>query len=331
MEVLAFSFNAVAPMLIAIALGAFIAYRGVIREKEIAFLNTFCFRYLLSIHIFNSVLAVDFSAEFNPETVWFFIACISAVLLLSWIVFSITVKDLNKRCILIASSYRSNNLIYALPLAANLFGIDGVKPAATLVPITIIFYNFYTVIVMVYHAEKKTIQKDMNDVNSAIKRGSMLNALKRCALEVVKNPLIIGSALGILLSLSHIKLPPFLRSGVNSIGSAATPVALILLGAQIDFKALRGNIKDVVGVCLLRLVLAPGILVPLTVLWGFRGPELGALAIAFAAPVAVANMIMARNYDLAPAFAAQTVYLSTIVSLFTIFWMIFALRALGLF
>jgi predicted permease len=328
MEVLAFSFNAVAPMLISILLGVFIAHQGVIKEKEIAFLNTFCFRYLLAVHIFNSVLAVDFFTEFQAKTVMVFIVCISAVLLVSWIVFTFTVKDIDKRCIFIASSYRSNNLIYALPLAANLFGSNGVKAAAALVPVTIIVYNFYTVIVMVYHAEKKVFAKNGDGAEHG---DSMTRALKRCAIEVVKNPLIIGSAAGILLSLSRLPLPAFLRGGLASIGGAATPVALILLGAQIDFKALRGTIKDVIGVCLLRLVLVPAILVPLAVYLGFRGPELGALAIAFAAPVAVANMIMARNYNLAPAFAAQTVYLSTIVSLFTIFWLISALRALSLF
>jgi predicted permease len=328
MEVLAFSFNAVAPMIIAIALGAFVGWRGVIREKEVAFLNTFCFRYLLAIHIFNSVLAVDFSAEFHLKTIVFFIVCVSAVLIISWIVFSLTVQDLDKRCILIASSYRSNNLIYALPLAANLFGSDGVKAAAMLVPITIICYNFYTVIVMVYHAEKKAALLVAPGTENRL---SLADSVGRCGIEIIKNPLIIGSVLGILLSVSHIRLPLFLRSGINSISGAATPVALILLGAQIDFKALRGTIKDVAVVCLLRLVLVPAILVPLAVFFGFRGPELGALAIAFAAPIAVANMIMARNYGLAPAFAAQTVYLSTVVSLFTIFWMISALRALGLF
>jgi predicted permease len=112
---------------------------------------------------------------------------------------------------------------------------------------------------------------------------------------------------------------------------AATPVSLILLGAQINLKALAGNIRAVSGAVFLRLLLVPGVLVPLAVYMGFRGPELGALAIAFAAPPAVGNLIMARNYKVAPEFAAQTVYLATIVSMFTIFVMVAILRGLGLF
>jgi predicted permease len=51
--------------------------------------------------------------------------------------------------------------------------------------------------------------------------------------------------------------------------------------------------------------------------------------VAFAAPCAVTNMVMARNYNIAPAFAAHTVYLSTALSMFTMFLTISLLRALA--
>jgi predicted permease len=248
------------------------------------------------------------------------------------------VKDYGRRCIYIVTAYRSNNLIYALPLAANLFGPEGVKSAAMLVPITIIFFNFFTVIVMVYHRQKmetgaarKTEAGGGATDGGTMRAAALPAALKKCAFEVVTNPLIIGSSMGIILSLVRFPFPAFIRSGVNSIALAATPVSLILLGAQINLKALAGNIRAVIGATALRLIIVPGVLVPLAVYLGFRGPELGALAVAFAAPPAVANLIMARNYQVAPEFAAQTVYLATLLSMFTIFGMIAVLRGLNLF
>jgi predicted permease len=337
-------------MFVAVALGAFIAKRGLAGSRETAFLNTLCFRYLLALHIFNSVLQVDFSAEFNPRLVGTFILIVTALYAVSWLVFSLAVKDYERRCIYIVTSYRSNNLIYALPLAANLFGPEGVKPAATLVPVTIIFFNFFTVIAMVYHRQKvetdaartlkaqetpagETGESGLPDMpaDSAMSKTAMRAALKKCAFEVITNPLIIGSSLGIIVSLLRIPLPEFIRRGVNSIALSATPVSLILLGAQINLKSLAGNIRAVIGAAALRLLVVPGLLIPLVVILGFRGPELGALAVAFAAPPAVANLIMARNYRIAPEFAAQTVYLSTLLSMGTIFAMIAALRGLGLF
>jgi predicted permease len=345
--ILSYSFNAVAPMFVAIALGAFIAKRGLAGSRETAFLNTLCFRYLLSLHIFNNVQQVDFSAEFNPRLVGTFIIIVTTLYILSWLVFSLTVRDYERRCIYIVTAFRSNNLIYALPLATNLFGPEGVKSAAMLVPVSIIFFNFFTVIAMVYHRQKietgaarateaRNIPAEEHEppdgpANGVMGTATMRTALKKCAFEVATNPLIIGSSLGIIFSLLHVPLPEFVRRGVNSIALSATPLSLILLGAQINLKSLAGNIRAVIGAAALRLLVVPGILIPLSVILGFRGQELGALAVAFAAPPAVANLIMAGNYRIAPEFAAQTVYLSTLLSMGSIFIMIATLRGLGLF
>jgi predicted permease len=317
LSVLLFSFNAVAPLLFALFTGWLIAWKGHINDGNISFLNLLCFRYLLAFHIFNNALAVDFYAGFNPKLIIVGVAGIFTVMLISWTVFSLTIRNRARRCIFIVSSFRSNNMIFALPLATNLFGPDGIKAATMLIPVTIIIFNFFAVVVMVYHAQRS--------------ESGLAAALKRTGVDTIKNPLIIGSVLGALFSLLHIRLPGFLKGGLSSVAAAATPVSLILLGAQIDIKKLAGSLKPVLGACLLRLVIAPAILLPLVILAGFRGPELGALMVAFAAPCAVTNLIMARNYDIDPVFAGQTVYLSTVLSMFTIFIAISTLRALELF
>jgi predicted permease len=223
---------------------------------------------------------------------------------------------------MIVSSFRSNNLIYALPLAANLFGAEGVTVASMMIPVVIILFNFFCVVVMVSYAPAEAGEAG---------KPALSESLKRTVIDILKNPLIVGSVAGIVFSLLGITLPGFLQNGLNGVAAAATPIALMLLGAQIDFKALAGNLGPALGACALRLLIVPGLLVPLMVFLGFRGPELGALMVAFAAPCAVNNLIMARNYRIDPPFAAQTVYLSTVLSLPTMFIAISLLRALGLF
>jgi predicted permease len=325
LDIIIFSFNAVAPMFFPIALGWFIKWRKHINEENINFLNRICFRYLLAFHIFNSTVTINFHAEFNPRLIFICSLCVFLVMVTAWTVFSFLVRDREKRCIFIVSSFRSNNIIYALPMAANLFGEEGVKVAAMLVPVTIILFNFFCVMTMVYHAPA-----DSGDRISAAGQG-LAATLKGTVMDILRNPLIAGSVLGILFSLLDIKLPPFVRNGVNGVAASGTPLALILLGAQMDFKQLTGNVGPALGACVLRLILVPGVLIPLMALAGFRGPELGALMVAFAAPCAVTNLIMARNYHINPQFAAQTVYLSTALSLPTMFITISLLRSLGLF
>lgn len=321
MEVLGFSFNAIAPLLCTVALGWLMAWRKDITEADIGVLNKLCFRYLLSLHIFNSTLSIDYYAEFNLKLLIFTTLSIFMIAFLAWLIFTLTIKEPSRRCIFIVSAFRSNNIIYALPLAVNLFGESGVKAAAMLVPVTIILFNFFTVIAMTYHARL---------IHSPGEASPLEGALKRTALDIGKNPLIIGSVLGILLSVCRIGLPGFLAQGIRSVALTGTPISLVLLGAQIDLKKLAHNIGPALGVCMVRLVIIPGILLPIIIGMGFRGQELGALMVVFGAPCAVSNLVMARNYQMDPAFAAQTVYLSTVLSMLTMFGIISALRAAGL-
>jgi predicted permease len=320
LDVLFFSFNAVSPLFIVIFLGWFIARRGLLQEKEITFLNALCFRYLLPLYIFNNTLKVDFYTEFNPKMFLAFLICDSFILIAAWILFSLLIKNKGIRCIYIVNAFRSNNLIYALPLAYNLFKETGLKSASMLVPFTIIFFNLYSVIVMVYHAGK--IHRDKKT------RYSLKTELPATLIEIIKNPLIIGSASGILISLSGIEIPHFLYSGLNYAAAAASPVSLLLLGSQINFSKLRQNSKHTIANCAIRLIICPVIITPALIFIGFRGPDLSTLAAAFAAPCAISTFLMSRNYNIEPQFAAQTVYLSTVFSILSIFLLITILRAL---
>jgi predicted permease len=184
-------------------------------------------------------------------------------------------------------------------------------------------FNFATVVIMVYYS-----QFTQGGGQTSF---DLPSVLKKAILDVVKNPLIIGSSMGILLSLCRIDLPPALRSGITSVASTGTPISFLLLGAQIDFGKMRRDMGPTIFACLLRLAIVPGILVPITILWGFRGPELGALMVVFAAPCAVTNHVMARIYDLDPQFTGQTVTMSTVFSMITMFIGISLLRGLELF
>ncbi|GHU43350.1 transporter [Spirochaetia bacterium] len=316
MNVFLFSFNAILPMLAAMFLGVLLSVFKNIKESDKDFLNTLCFRYLLPIHLFNSVSSIDFYAEFKVHIIIFCIIAIIFIAVTAWIIFTIAIKDRGRRCIFIIASYRSNNLIFAMPLAANLFGTEGTKIAAMLVPVTIIMYNLISVVVFIYHSQEAS--------------QSTWLSIKNTFVDITKNPLIIGSILGIAFSLLRITLPVSLHQGISSIAATATPISFVLLGAQINLKVLNSNIRPALALCCMRLIIVPAIITPIMVLVGFRGAALGALMVAFAAPCAVATMVMAHNYKTDPVFAAQAVYLSSALSIITMFFLISVLKALTL-
>lgn len=152
----------------------------------------------------------------------------------------------------------------------------------------------------------------------------------RAALDVVKNPLIIASFLGMLFSIFQIPLPLFLSRAVGDIGQIATPFALLLLGGQFDWKRLKGNLSLASVATALRLVVVPAIFVALGVWLGFRGEELGAILIVFCAPTAISSYVMAQNMGSDDVLAGQLVLTTTLFSSVTIFLWVMVLRALQL-
>ena len=123
---------------------------------------------------------------------------------------------------------------------------------------------------------------------------------------------------------------------VSYLARAATPVSLIVLGGQFDFKRMAGYRKQLVLGVGGRNFMAPLIGVGGAVILTLSGhadfgPDVFAAIIAlFGTPVAVASAIMAEAMDNDGQLAGQLVVWTTILSLITLFMIIFIVRALGL-
>ena len=150
-------------------------------------------------------------------------------------------------------------------------------------------------------------------------------------LDIVTNPLIISIVLAMPVSLLRIELPEMLTRSVNSVASLATPIALLCLGAQFDWKNARQNLRRTLPAALLKQAVIPAVMLSIAVAFGFRGGELGALFIVFMAPSSVSSYIMAKNMRSDAQLAAQMILWTTLLSMFTMFLGIYILRSLNCF
>ena len=136
---------------------------------------------------------------------------------------------------------------------------------------------------------------------------------------------------GILALAVHLRLPAVVESAVRSVANAATPLALVLMGASLDFSKLRSSVRNL-SICVVsRLIVNPALLVALAAALGFRGVALGIILLVFAAPVAVNSYTMALQMDGDANLAGGIVLLTTALSCFTLFLWIWLLKSLGLF
>lgn len=317
MEILAFSLNATLPVVLCMAVGYLLRALKMLDDHTINQVSGICFTLFLPSLLFSNIHSIDFSADFSPKLLLYtLIAILAVVVILVSLFFAIT-RDLKKTVAWAQVGYRSNYLMFGLAIAQNMYGAAGVNVASMLVPVAVVLYNLVTVLLF--------------SITKVAKDQSIGRKVLQAFLNVLKNPLIIASLLAFLFVFTPLPLPSWGLRAVNNLGAVASPLCLVILGAQIDWRHLRQNMKTVSLMTATRLVFVPvAVLIP-AILMGFRGPELGALFVLFASPCANSCTIMAQQYDIYPQLTGQVVMLTTTLSGFTIFLGITLLRYLQLF
>ncbi len=130
--------------------------------------------------------------------------------------------------------------------------------------------------------------------------------------ELVRNPLIIASAMGLILGASEVKLPVLLGRSLDLLGQMAVPGALLAVGASLAANSIKGNWKPLTAVAILKTVVTP--LVALGIGWAFGldSERLRILLILAACPTAAASYPMARQMGGDEAVAAGSIVASTL-------------------
>jgi len=309
---LIFSFNVVLPLVLLMFLGAFLRKIKIFDKDFLKKTNNFAFKVLLPVLLFNNIYNSEISEEISLHIIIFAISIVLATIGIMFIVVPKLEKDNRNRGVIIQGLYRSNFILFGMPLCSNIFGEKGMGVVTALVAIIIPLYNFLAVVILDIFTEEK------------------LN-FKKTAISIMKNPLIIGSLLGILASLLQIKLPHAIEKTVSDIAKTATPIALMALGGEIEINNIWKNIKYIVWVTAGKLFIIPAIVILASVAFGYKGVELCALFSMVAPSTSVSSYTMAQQCDCNHELAGQIVFFSTIVSPFSIFLFIFILKTVGLF
>ena len=149
--------------------------------------------------------------------------------------------------------------------------------------------------------------------------------------SLAKNPLIIASVAGIIVKIAGIQLPGVLESVVSKLNSAASPVALLLLGASFDWKQVTSERRNIAISTVLRLVIFPAVMLTAGAIIGYRGVEFVTLIPLFASPTAVNTFNMDQEMGADLNIASGAIAISTALSFVTLFIWVSLFKHLGMF
>ena len=305
------SFNVVFPIFLMMVLGFFLKKINIMNDATVKQVNNVIFRVFLPLMIFKNVYESDINSVFDPKLIGFAAVSVIALVITLFLIIPLIEKDDKKRGVLIQGLFRSNFVIFGLPVTEALCGSGASGSASVLVAIIIPIFNFTAVITLEAFGDKKA-------------------GIKKVIKGIVTNPLIIASVIGLVISFIGFKFPSVVEKSISSISGITTPLALIMLGASINFKAVKGNLKQILIGVLGRLVLVPAIFLSLAVfVFGFRGNDLAILLTLFASPAAVSSFTMAQQMGGDDELAGHLVMFGTTACVVTVFLWIFLIVQMG--
>jgi len=295
--------NVVFPLLLMMSVGYFLRILKITDTPSLNVMNRIVFRVFLPLLLFLNIYSIKTDEIFNPNNsvlILLIVLCVLGITLLLHLLLPYFIKDRKKISVVIQGIFRSNLIIFGIPIAVSIYGENHIGVVSLLAAIVVPLYNVLAVIVLEYYRE------------GVIK-------FKAIILGVVKNPLVLASFIGFLFLILKLHIPGLILSPLNSMSKVATPLAFVVLGGAFRFEHLSKNTKYLSLVTLSRLIFFPAFVFILAILLGFRNEALVALIGAAASPTAVSSFTMAMEMDADGELAGQIVVVTSIASILTIF------------
>jgi len=311
---LLFSFNAVMSIFVLMFLGLAVRRLGIVDASAVRQMSTLVFKVALPVMLFNTIYGSDFSQMLDLKFIVFLAASIIVFFFICWAIGAKLIPDAGKKGAFIQGSFRGNYVILGVALATEILGYTPVI-AATAVIIAVLLYNILAVIILTIYGEKKS--------------GSEYT-LVSILMSIITNPLIIGIFAGIIVTLTGIELIPLLSTSINMVSSLATPLALLVIGASLDFSGIKDRLKLTLIASTLKLIAKPLIFLPLAVLIGISTEGIVVLLVLYAAPTAIVSYVIATHMGSDEHLASSIVLFTSLTSILTYTIGIFTLRAIGI-
>ena len=188
------------------------------------------------------------------------------------------------------TAFRFNSYV-ALALAERLAGAPGVAWTALLVSVCVPLCNVAAVWPLARHGGHGYLR------------------------EIVRNPLIIATASGLLCSLAGLRLPSLVDVTLARVGAAALPLGLMAVGAGLQLGALKEAPRRAAALLSIRHALMPALAVAAVLLLSLPTGQ-QAVLVAFAAlPTASSAYVLAVRMGGHGGYTAGLVSLSTLIGM----------------
>ncbi len=363
------------PIILLILMGVLARRTGYLDAATFQKMNKFNFRFNFFALMFVNLYTVESIRQMPVRMGIFMLTVLSVLLVLGIFLSGVFTKERFRRGVLVQAVFRSNYAIVGIPVAAALVGDEGGQMASFLQFPIVMFFNFMSVLVLSIYSDyeaqyrlygegplaEEVSSRDAGEASSAdaanVEPAGRKVHTEKSKIDFMKilkgillNPLIQGLVAGFIVLILREVIPkgadgelvfsierdiPWLYSSLQSLSRLATPLALVVLGGQLEMKEISGYKKELIAGVFMRLVGAPAIgfaLLYAAVRMGLLvvGPvEIAVMVAIFGSPMAVASTVMSQEMGGDGHLAGQIVVWTSVLGMVSLFLLIFTLRMSG--
>jgi predicted permease len=297
--------NTIAPVFGIMVLGFAAVKARILEEPGVKGLVVFVFNFAIPLLLFRSLATTELPEDIRWSFILSFyggsVTCYTVGMAMGRTLFR---RTLDHQAIFGMSAGFSNTVLLGIPIILTAYG-----PEATLPIFLLIGFHGPTLM-------------PLTTALIQVGRGSEITAgqqVQTVALELVRNPIIMGLLAGLLANLAGVRLPDGLDRAVDLLGSSAVPCALFAMGASLAGYPLFGDVAPAVLLAGVKLLLHPLLVWILAVpVFGLDGIWVPVAVTMAAMPSGVNAYLFGARYDAAPGVAARTILLSTVLSVGTL-------------
>ena len=297
METFAFALSVTGPIFLTLLIGYWLMQLGLLSESFVDDASKLVFMITLPVLLFINIFTAD--AQLGQEMPLLLAGLFGTLVTipLAWL----AARPLQRgdRSAFIQGAFRGNLGIIGLAWAANAYGSSGLAQAALLMAVVTIFYNLTAVTLFAVYSQ---------DVKFS---------WARLAKDIARNPLIVAIVLALICRELGFKFPGILLQTGDYLASITLPLALLCIGASLDFSLLKRSSLTAFAAVGFKLLLVPAVLLTFGWLFALPAQSMGVLLLLAATPSATVSFIMARALGGNSQLAANVVALSTLLSIVT--------------
>lgn len=296
------SFSVVFPLFCYLAIGYICKRFDILDDHATSKFNTLLFKFLFPLNLFKNIYEARsaFSDSESSKVIIYLLVFTALEFVIICFVSKFLSKDNKRRGAFIQGVLSTNTLLFSLVIAQSILAPEELGAISIAVAIFTPLLNIVSIIVL------------------EILRGNKPD-IKVLLLSVFRNPQVIGSLLGFAVVIFKINIADVVLIPIKNLSATVTPIALIVLGADLNITSVKHNLKDLSVACALKLIVIPAIAIYLGYYLGFRNSDIVTIFSMFAAPSAVIGYATAVKLDSDGPFAGEIITVSTLLSIITVF------------